>query len=421
MSYVPPGGIVYQDTRTRDLFSRLYVAQPFTLFDSKQVFDNAPLFWDEELESGAGISSAHSTATASTTITSTLNTAGTFTRQTFMRFNYQPGKEYGVFMTGVIRKSGSGTGTEATIGLIDDDNGLAFVDIEGTMHVRLRSSISGSAVNTDVTQASWNIDTLDGTGPSGITADWTKAQIFFIRFGWLGLNDPQFCIVVGGEIVPVHQVHASNVSTSVYMSTPNLPLRYQLVTTGSSPVTELEAICAEIHASGGQQANGAIRRASTGGTHIDLATEDQLYALMGLRLKSTHVGVSVDMLRAAVQVQTDGDNIEWVLVWNPQTVTGTFTYTGLTNSAMEVATASGAAPTVSIGTGFIIDGGFLASTAGGGPVDGSSGSLSEGLLNALRLGAAIDGTRDQIVLCARPIGGASAVDVEASLTWRELD
>ena len=85
-----------------DAFGRWRVSSPFAEFESKQIFDNQPLFWDEKLESGADITSAHSTATASTVITSTNAVAGKFTRQTFMRFNYQPGNGQLVYMTGVL-------------------------------------------------------------------------------------------------------------------------------------------------------------------------------------------------------------------------------------------------------------------------------------------------------------------------------
>lgn len=51
---------------------------------------------------------------------------------------------------------------------------------------------------------------------------------------------------------------------------------------------------------------------------------------------------------------------------------------------------------------------------------GAAGSAGDGINNAIRLGALIDGTRDEIVLCARPIGGSTNVDIEGLLTWREL-
>ncbi len=69
------------------------------------------------------------------------------------------------------------------------------------------------------------------------------------------------------------------------------------------------------------------------------------------------------------------------------------------------------ANTVTGGTN--IDGGYVESGQKGG------GTAAE-LDSALELGAAIDGTRDEVVLCIRPIGGASGVDAEGMVVWREL-
>lgn len=51
-----------------------------------------------------------------------------------------------------------------------------------------------------------------------------------------------------------------------------------------------------------------------------------------------------------------------------------------------------------------------------GPATGGGSTAT--LLNALKLGGRIDGTRDEIVLCVRPI--ASNADVFGALTWREF-
>ena len=46
------------------------------------------------------------------------------------------------------------------------------------------------------------------------------------------------------------------------------------------------------------------------------------------------------------------------------------------------------------------------------------GGITKSLSNALRLGAKIDGTVDEIVLCVRPL--SINADVQGSLSWREL-
>ena len=397
---------------TRDAFGRLRTSEPFSLFDSKQTFDNQPLIWDESLESGSGISSAHSTDTASTVITSTASTAGKFTRQTFMRFNYQPGKSQSINMTGILVRDTSGTGVKRRIGYFDDNNGLFFEDSEGAVGVVRRTYVTGVAVDNRVEQSAWNVDPMDGTGPSGITIDWSLTQIFTIDFEWLGVGRVRMGLNVDGATYIVHEFLNANVLDKVYMSTPNLPLRYQVETTASSPAVTMECICSSVISEGGQAKNGALRYASTQGTHVACASENVVYAIIGIRLKSTHIAETIDIEKVAIQIQDGSNTGEWIIILNP-TVTGTFNYTGETNSGIEVGLGTGA-PTVTGGTR--LDGGFAQSTTGG----GGSGGGTEAVLNAIRLGAAIDGTVDEIVLCWMPNGGTSGHEIEGSIHWREL-
>lgn len=417
LAYPPAEVTVNQKESAVDLFGRLYSAAPFTIFDSKQIFNSASLFWDNDQISGVGGSSVYQSLESLTRVRNAGDQVGLFARQTFMRHNYQPGKEYGLFMTGVIRE-GDNIDGETGLGLIDDNNGLAFVDTNATtVSVRVRSNTTGSVVDTDIPQASWNVDTMDGNGPSGITVDWTKPQVFFIRFGWLGYNDPEFGLVIDSKLRVVHKVLVANtsVSRSPYMRTPNLPLRAWAESAGTGgALTDVSVAltCAEIHASGGQQPYGVYHYASTAQNTIICTTVGTIYALIGIRLQTAYIGLAVDIIKASLSVQSANDGIEWLLLFNP-TVAGTFTYSNHPNSGVQIAIGS-TANTVTGGIPFTGD--FLATgNSGNGDV-----STSNAIANAIRLGAAIDGTLDQIVLCARPVVGASA-EVLAGLTWRELD
>ena len=402
--------VKYADSSILDSFNRIRISQPLTIFDSKQIFDNQPLLWDESLETGAGITSAHSTDTASTVFTSTLNTAGKFTRQTFMRFNYQPGKSQLVMMTGVL---GAGTaGITQEIGLHDDDNGLFFRCDQGTLKVVRKTSVTGSAVDNAVAQSSWNLDKLDGTGESGIDLDFTKTQIFIIDFEWLGVGRVRMGLVHNGEIVYSHEFLNSNVLADVYMSTPNLPLRYSIENDGTGSAISLKQICSTVISEGGSEDLGVLRHISTQGTHVDCNVENTLYAIIGIKLKSTHLAASVKLKKVAIQIQTASETGEWELLLNP-TVADTFAYSDVTNSAIQKATGA-TANTVTGGTN--IDGGFAQSFSGG----GGSGDATEEVDNAILLGSKIDGTPDEIVLCWRPTGGTSSHDIEGSIHYREL-
>ncbi len=410
MTLFPKVDIGIRDSTGADAFGRLRVSQPLTIFDSKQIFDNQPMFWDEELESGAGITAAHSVNTASTVITSTVDTAGLFTRQTFMRFNYQPGKSMLIYMTATLDRSGGGTGTQRRLGYFDDNNGLFFEDDAGTIKVVRRTKVTGSVVDNKVAQTSWNHDVMDGTGPSGITVDWTKAQIFFIDFEWLSVGRVRMGLKIHGQIYLVHEFLNANVLATAYMSTPNLPVRFQVETQATSAASTIECICSSIMSEGGMQDLGVLRYKSTEGTHVDMATENIIYAIVGIRLKVTHLGATISIVDVTIAEHVGSKDFEWILIFNP-TVADTFTYGAETNSAIETALGV-TANTVTGGT--IFAGGFASSAQKGGVTSSSE------IENALRLGADISDNVDEIVLCARPVGGSTNIDVEGSISWREV-
>jgi hypothetical protein len=391
-----------------DAFGRLRVSEPTTLFDSKQIFDSQPLYWDDQETAGSGTSSTHSANRASSMLKVSLNTAGTRIRQTYQRFNYQPGKSLLVLCTAVPIYSGGGDGITVHIGPHDADNGVFYQHKDGVNYFVRRTNISGTPTLADeIAQSDWNGDKLDGTGDSGITLDETKAQILWWDFEWLGVGSVRMGFVINGEFICCHFMHHANTINSVYMSTPNLPIRYMIINDGTGAATELEHICSSVMVEGGQQALGQIHWESTEGTHIDANTADTVYAVKGMRLKSTHLGQQVDLTTVSM-IATTSDDFEWILLFNP-TVAGTFTFADHDgDSAVQTATGV-TANTVTGGTE--ISGGYVKSGQ-------ATGSFFSSLENAIRLGAAIDGTRDEMVLCVRPL--SVNLDIEGGLGWREL-
>ena len=414
MSHLKDVNIGFQDSPAVDAFGRLRVSDPFTVFSSKLLSsDDAPLFWDEALESGAGITATTPTADKPyIDLVSSNTTAGVFTRQTFRRFNYQPGKSQLILMTGVLElASGVKTGCERHIGAFDDDNGVFFESNAGVFGITTRTSDSGTPVDTTIVQSSWNKDKMDGTGPSGHTADFTKAQIFVFDWQWLSAGRVRCGLEIDGHIDYVHEFLVANTLTIPWSSTPNLPLRYQIITTTSSGICSMREICTAVISEGGQEEDGIIHYASTEGAAVTSAVENTLYALVGIRLRTTHLGATIKVIKTAVQIQTASEFIEWNLLFNPS-VADTFTYSGITNSAIERALGG----TLNVVTGGTVITGGYAETGGGN--SGGSGSESDFKTTQV-LGAAINGDRDTIVLAYRPIGGVSAADVEGGLAWLE--
>ena len=392
-----------------DAFGRFRVSNPETLFDSKQIYDNQPLFWDDAEVSGSGTTSTHSTAEARTRIGVSATTAGKRVRQTFRRFNYQPGKSQLVLMTAVI-SSGNNSGITANVGYFDDNNGIFFSLDDTTLKVVQRSSVSGSPVDTAATQATVNGDPLDGTGDSGYTLDPTKTQIMWLDIEWLGVGRVRTGFVIDGKFIQFHEfLNANNLST-VYMSTPNLPVRYEIANDGTGAATTMDHICCTVISEGGLQDNGVVRAASTGTTVINANTAGTYYVIHGIRLKTTALSATVKILNASI-IATTSDDYEWQLRLNPTIATG-ISFADQTNSVVQTGPGNTGNPSTSTATGgTIIASGFVKSGVGG-------GAASVDIDTAITLGAQIDGTRDEIYLVVAPFSANS--DIAGGITWREL-
>jgi len=384
----------------RDSFGRLRMSDPYTLFDSKLLGDNRAIFWDDQEVSGSGTSSTYSRNRASELLEVSADTAGRRVRQTKQRFNYQPGKSLEIFLTGVIGEGEDGI-TKAW-GYFDDDNGVFFRQKDGVIETVIRSNATGTPVDTAIEKDDWNIDRFDSYGPSGKTLDITKSQIFVIDIEWLGVGSVRFGVVIDGVVYYVHQFNHANSLDAVYMSTPNLPIRFEISNDGTGAANSVEEICTTVISEGGIEPTGIIRGVSTEDNVIDANTAGQVYAALGIRLKSTHLDNIVQLEKFSV-IATTNDDFEWLILLNP-TVAGTFTYSAQTNSAVE--TAVGATANTVTG-GIVMSCGY-----------GKAGSVITDIVDSLYyLGSTIDGTRDEMVLCVRSL--SSNGDFYASLVWKE--
>jgi hypothetical protein len=99
------------------------------------------------------------------------------------------------------------------------------------------------------------------------------------------------------------------------------------------------------------------------------------------------------------------DNFRWTLSLNP-TIAGTFTYSDVDNSAVQVATGATANTISNLGVEIV--GGYAASNI----------AIEKEIKSILGLGSTIDGTPDELVLSVMPL--SSNADIHGSLSWTEL-
>lgn len=83
-------------------------------------------------------------------------------------------------------------------------------------------------------QSEWNLDSLDGTGPSGYDILPWRMQMIATQYTWYAVGFIEWMLRGGdGRFVFLHRVRNSNVNTEAYMRTANLPVRYEVENVGA--------------------------------------------------------------------------------------------------------------------------------------------------------------------------------------------
>jgi hypothetical protein len=90
-------------------------------------------------------------------------------------------------------------------------------------------------IDIRIPQSQWNIDRMDGTGPSGGNMDWSRMQMFYIDYSWYGAGFIRWGMrTADGNIQYVHKYINNNTNQQAYMRSGNLPGRYETNTLGKS-------------------------------------------------------------------------------------------------------------------------------------------------------------------------------------------
>ena len=293
-----------------DAFGRTKIAQPYTLFDSQHRYISG----DEYSDLTSGTATVSYLENESTDVL-TIGTASgdKIYRESKKVFPYQPGKALTVFQTFVFNTAK--TGLRQRVGYFSRHNGVYLQKSGSTVSIVRRTFTSGTIEEEVINQSNWNIDTLNGFGPSRITLDLSKAQIFFTEYEWLGVGSVKAGFAINGQFITVHQFNHANIINKVYMTTATLPLRYEIEnianTTSSS---SLKQICATVLSNGGYDRHPEIWSASRATLFQNIGTS--FVPLAAVRLVSGRTDSVVTI--AHLNIATTTNNLfEWALLRNP--------------------------------------------------------------------------------------------------------
>lgn len=386
--------ITIADSPAIDAFDRLRVSNPVGLFDSTLNYDKQPLLWDEALTGGATSTHVPDEAAVDLAVTSS---GDKVVRRTFEYFRYQPGKSQLIFMT--FNLNAGDANVRKRVGYFDDENGLFLEEIDGALWIVLRSNATGTPVDTRIAQADWSLDIFGSLDPE-------KTQILVMDLEWLGVGRVRVGFVTDGIIVYAHEFLNANVRTTVYMSTAQLPLCYEIEATGApAGAITFSGICGACISEGGQEVelgfpfgvrSSALKAVS--GTRIPL---------LSIRPKATFNGITnrVKILPDAVSVFNNSNLVILDVLFNP-TLTGAAWVSADSSSVVEYDVTA-----TSLTGGILLGSGFAGAT------NQSKGGSDKGILGRVPLALDLAGNPTIITIAATNLGGNGSC--LASINWQE--
>jgi hypothetical protein len=313
-----------------DAFGRLRVSSPLTLFDSSHRYKDNGL-WSTSTASGGTAVFSPNEGLVNLNVNTT--SGSQVLRETTKVFSYQPGKSLLVMSTFVMAPAQDNL--RQRVGYFGVDNGI-YCQLENaprpTVSFVERSLVTGAVTETrisqnggvyGVTDTGWNVDKLNGSGPSGVTLDITKAQIMFMDIEWLGEGTVRVGFIIDGNFIICHKFNHANLITSTYITTASLPLRYEITNTGATASSStLKQVCSSVISEGGYELRGAQLAVGTPITAPrSLAVAGTFYPIVSIKLRAGYLDAVVILTALSIMGVATGI-YNWKIVANGTTTGG---------------------------------------------------------------------------------------------------
>jgi hypothetical protein len=217
-----------------------------------------------------------------------------------------------------IRLEAPVQGVRRRFGLFNERDGIFFEDGgDGNYYCCIRNFNGPSGPTlTRIPREQWNGDRLDGQGISGIVADPTAQQLVVFDYEWYGAGAVIFRFVIDGAAHTIHTFYHANRISTVYCSTPFLPIRLELTNvTGAAGTHKMFQGSNSLISEGTVGKLGIAQNITTSITGKSLGSPNTFRPVLSIRLKST--ALSGIVLPAYFQaISLSNANIFYKIIFN---------------------------------------------------------------------------------------------------------
>jgi hypothetical protein len=268
-------------------------------------------------------------------------------------------------LTYAMRLGPSTVGIRRRVGLFDDSNGFYFEDA-GVLdagglpeyNVVIRSSTTGSVLETRVARSTWNGDRLDGTGSSGIILNPDAIQMIEFEYEWYGAGQIAFGFTIDGHTHIIHVFNHANLLELPWASTPFLPIKLEIENlTGAAGTHYLYQGSNSLISEGVPEKLGIAQNITSPIAGRTMTTANTFYPILSIRLKTTALkGIVLPTFFQAATV--DNTSVFYKLVRNATLTGASFVDMPDANSfAQYDVSATAMTGGIDIDSGFVISGG----------------------------------------------------------------
>jgi hypothetical protein len=337
------GKIMLTDCADKDAFYRLRTSNPETLFEGYTIYDSNLMMFDNNLSpteaSISGPVGGSMVLSVSSGVSSNIYAA----RQTHFYAHYQPGKSFlsmfsfcfNAFVAGITKR----------VGMYDVDNLNSNQPLNGVLFEQTDTGVyrwmvyKGDGTSQVAPQNSWNVDPLNGFGPSGINLNFTQNLLGFIDLEWLGVGRVRVGFYINGVPVICHTFNNSTFNTP-YINNPLLPIRYEIRKTIPNVSDNMRVVCCTIISEGGQNNLGSVRTLcfpATTSTPFTLSGTE-VKSILALRLQPTCPRALLIPVSIEVVATIGGNSIAYysIYIWRPSSSalpSGLITWTSIANGS----------------------------------------------------------------------------------------
>lgn len=161
-------------------------------------------------------------------------------------------------------------------------------NLTGTFSTKVTGAVSPVSF---ISQSSFNIDTIDGNGPSQFNINPQKGNVYQIGFQYLGFGNAFFQVEspATGRFTPVHMIKNANIRTSVVLKNHNLCPRWftgNTLTSGTGTSVTLKAASCVGFVEGPIKINISPRFALN--SSKTLSSSNTIYPLLTIKTNKVH-------------------------------------------------------------------------------------------------------------------------------------